>query len=76
MLGASWEWQGGWEGLVCSTQLSPCLVYSSVAMAKAALEAINGVNMFGKEVRLSPTSGALPRPCEATPPTVTSRVPP
>ena len=62
-MGTSWEWQGGWvggAGLQHTTELGLCLVYSSVAMAKAALEAINGVNMFGKEVSLGPTSGALP----------------
>ena len=33
-------------------------MHSSVAMAKAALEAINGVNMFGEEVSHSPPSDA------------------
>lgn len=51
-------WVGG-AGLQHTTE-GLCLVHSSVAMAKAALEAINGVNMFGREVSLIPTSGAPP----------------
>ena len=45
-------------------------MHSSVAMAKAALEAINGVNMFGEEVSHNPHSNAPP-PVRPAPPPVT-----
>ena len=58
-MGLGWGEPGGGRCWPACTQLRGLrLMHSSVAMAKAALEAINGVNMFGEEVSHSPPSDA------------------